>query len=72
MAAVTGKRAVATDGTVVVHGKNPNGAGSVYQTKDGRWVATWHEPGRKYPRKATGKSRHEAIGKCDERMRQPL
>jgi integrase len=67
-----GKRAVAPDGSVMVHGRNPNGAGSVYQTKDGRWVASWHEPGRKYPRKATDKSRQGAIEKRSERMTQPL
>jgi integrase len=65
------KRAVAPDGTVTVHGKNANGEGSVFQTRDGRWVATWWEPGRRYPRKATGKSRDDAIRRRDERRAQP-
>ena len=66
-----GKRAVTPDGTVTVHGKNANGEGSVYRTKDGRWVAAWSEPGRKYPHQATGKTRDEAIRRRSERRAQP-
>jgi hypothetical protein len=40
-----GKRVVASDGTVAVHGKNANGEGSVYRTKDGRWVAAFGATG---------------------------
>ena len=55
-----------------MHGKNASGEGSAYQTADGRWVATWNEPGRAYPSKATGKTRAEAVGNRTERMGRPL
>ena len=66
-----GKRVVAADGTVTVRGKNANGEGSVYRAADGRWVATWSEPGAKYPRKATGVTREAAIRRRTERRAQP-
>src|SRR5829696_9205654 len=65
-----GKRVVAADGTVTVRGKNANGEGSVYRAADGRWVATWSEPGAKYPRKATGVTREAAIRRRTERRAQ--
>lgn len=65
-----GKRVVAVDGTVTVRGKNANGEGSVYRASDGRWVATWWEPGKKYPRKATGINREAAIRRRRERSAQ--
>jgi hypothetical protein len=65
-----GKRVVAADGTVTIRGKNANGEGSVYRGADGRWVATWWEPGGKYPRKATGVSRDAAMRRRTERRSQ--
>ena len=38
---VSGKRSVATDGTVRVHGKASNGEGSIYRDSDGTWRATY-------------------------------
>jgi integrase len=66
-----GKRVVGSDGSLTVHGKNANGEGSVYQLENGRWVASWTEPGRRYPRQATGKTRDEAITKRAARQSQP-
>jgi integrase len=65
-----GKRVVSTDGTVQVRGKNANGEGSVYQTADGRWVATWSRPGDKRPRKATGKTREMAMRRRTQRQKE--
>lgn len=67
-----GKRTATPDGTVLVHGKNANGEGSVYQLNDGRWVAAWSEPGRKYPRKATAKTREAAMRRRADRQGQPI
>lgn len=63
-----GKRVIDATGTVTVRGKNANGEGSVYQTADGRWVATWTRPGDKRPRKATGKSREIAMRRRTQRQ----
>lgn len=41
--------------------------GSVYQQADGRWVATWWVPGHKRPRRATGKTREQAIDRRTKR-----
>jgi integrase len=61
-----GKRVV-TPGGVRVLGKNANREGSVYRQADGRWCATWWEPGRPRPRKATGKTRQKALDRRDRR-----
>jgi hypothetical protein len=50
-----------------VIGKAANGDGSVYRQADGRWVATWWVLGRGRPRRATGKTREEAIDKRAKR-----
>lgn len=41
--------------------------GSVYQQADGRWVATWWIPDHKRPRRATGKTREQAIDRRTQR-----
>lgn len=51
-----------------VHGRNANGEGSVYQTKDGRWRATWRVPGQKHPKSVSAASREEAINRRTEKM----
>jgi hypothetical protein len=59
------RRIVTPDGIRVVD-KNPNGAGSVYRQRDGRWCATWREDGKR--RKATGPTRARAVARRTERM----
>jgi integrase len=55
---------------VRVFGKAGNRDGSVYRQADGRWCATWWVPGEKRPRKATGKTRQEAIDRRAKRQQQ--
>jgi integrase len=50
-----------------VFGKAANGDGSVYRQADGRWCATWWVAGEKRPRKATGKTRQQAIDRREKR-----
>ncbi|HEY8524401.1 MAG TPA: tyrosine-type recombinase/integrase [Acidimicrobiales bacterium] len=47
--------------------KNANREGSVYRQADGRWCATWWVPGEARPRKATGKTREEALERRERR-----
>jgi integrase len=61
-----GKRIETPDG-VRVFGKNANREGSVYRQADGRWCATWWVPGEARPRKATGKTREQAIERREQR-----
>jgi hypothetical protein len=64
-----GKRVVTPEGVRVL-GKNANRDGSIYRQADGRWCATWWEPGRTRPRKATGKTREQAIERRAKRRTQ--
>jgi integrase len=61
-----GKRVETPEGVRVL-GKNANREGSVYRQADGRWCATWWVPGEARPRKATGKSREQAIERREQR-----
>jgi integrase len=60
---VSGKRSVATDGTVRVHGKASNGEGSIYRDSDGTWRATYLVIGNARPKRVRGKTREEAIAR---------
>lgn len=64
-----GKR-VATPEGVRVLGKNANREGSVYRQANGRWCATWWEPGRPRPRVATGKTREAAVARRAKRQKE--
>lgn len=66
----SGKRVTTTDG-VKVYGRNANGEGSVYKTKDGRWRATWPVPGQKRPKSVSAKTREDAIRRRAEKMGRP-
>jgi integrase len=61
-----GKRSVALDGAVRVHGKAGNGEGSVYFTKDGRWRATYWVLGGSRPRSVSAPTREKAVAKRAE------
>lgn len=61
-----GKRVETPDGVRVL-GKNANREGSVYRQADGRWTATWWVPGEARPRKATGKTREQALERRERR-----
>jgi hypothetical protein len=62
------KKRVETPDGVRVFNKNPNGTGSVYRQADGRWCATWRQPGDPTRRKATGSTRQQAIDRRADKM----
>jgi hypothetical protein len=61
------KRVHTAHGVRIIN-KNPNGAGSVYQQADGRWCATWRQPGDPTRHKATATTRQHAIDRRADRM----
>src|ERR1043166_7165392 len=64
-----GKRVVTPEGVRVL-GKNANREGSVYRQANGRWCATWWEPGRPRPPVAPGKTRDAATARRAQRQKE--